>query len=91
MINAYKILVGKRKGKRSLRRQRCGWEDIKTDLKEIRCNEVDCTLLAKDSKQCRALVKAVINFRVLRKAGNFLNSCVCDGFSRRTLLHGFIW
>jgi hypothetical protein len=36
MINAYKILVGKLKGKRSLGRPRRRWEaNIKTDLREI--------------------------------------------------------
>jgi hypothetical protein len=34
--NAYKVLVGKPEGKRSLGRPRCRWEDsIKIDLREI--------------------------------------------------------
>jgi hypothetical protein len=36
MINTYKILVGKREGKRLIGRPKRRWEDnIKTDLKEI--------------------------------------------------------
>jgi hypothetical protein len=34
MRNAYSILVGKPEGKRSLRRPRHGWDDIKMDLRE---------------------------------------------------------
>jgi hypothetical protein len=36
MKNAYKIMVGKSKGKRPLKRPRCRWEDnIKMNIKEI--------------------------------------------------------
>jgi hypothetical protein len=40
-VNAYSILVGKHEGKRPLGRPRCRWEDIKVDLREIRCEGVD--------------------------------------------------
>jgi hypothetical protein len=40
MINAYKILVGKPEGKRSLRRPRCRWEGNNTmHLRDIGGNE----------------------------------------------------
>jgi hypothetical protein len=35
MKAAYEVLVGKREGKRTLRRRRRRWEDIKIGLKEI--------------------------------------------------------
>jgi hypothetical protein len=45
--NAYRILVGKPKGKRPLGRQRHGWVDnIKMDLREIGWNGMDRTDLA---------------------------------------------
>jgi hypothetical protein len=34
---AYRVLVGKRDGKRPLGRPRCRWEDIKVDLEEVGC------------------------------------------------------
>jgi len=38
----YRILVGKPKGKRPLRRPRCRWEDnIKMDLQEVGCGGMD--------------------------------------------------
>jgi len=47
-----------------------------------------------DLAQCRdrwgALVKAVMNFQVPQKAGNFLTRCKPVSFSRRNLLHGVI-
>ena len=36
----------------------------------------------------RALVNAVMNFRVRSNEGNFLTTCEPVSFSRRTLLHG---
>ena len=35
----------------------------------------------------RAVVKAVINIRVNKNAGNFLTGCETIGFSKRTLFH----
>jgi hypothetical protein len=47
--NAYRILVGKPKGKRPLGRPRLRWVDnIKLDLREIGWDGVDCIDLAQD-------------------------------------------
>jgi hypothetical protein len=63
--NAYKLLVGKPEGKRSLGRPRCRWIDnIKMDLSEIGLNVVDSIGLAQDRYRWRALVNAIMNFRV---------------------------
>jgi len=44
----------------------CTWEDnIKIDLRKIWWEGVDCIHLAQDRGQLRALVKTVMNLRVL--------------------------
>jgi hypothetical protein len=64
-ILVYRLLVGKPEGKRPLGRQTRRWIDnIKMDLLEIRLNVVDWIGLAQDRYRWRALVKAVMNFRV---------------------------
>jgi hypothetical protein len=50
--NAYRILVGKPEGKRSLGRPRHRWDDV------------DWIKLAQDGDQWRALVKMVMNLQV---------------------------
>jgi hypothetical protein len=61
----YKVLVGKREGKRPLGRPRRRWEDnIKADLQEVGCGCIDWIELAQDRDRWRALVTAVMNFRV---------------------------
>jgi hypothetical protein len=63
--NAYRILVGKPEGKRSLRRPRRRWVDnIKIDLGERGWDGADWIDLAQDRDQWRALVNTVMNFRV---------------------------
>jgi hypothetical protein len=63
--NVYMLLVGKPEGKRPLGRQKCRWIDnIKMDLLEIGLSVVDWIGLAQERYRWRALVKAVMNFRV---------------------------
>jgi hypothetical protein len=61
----YRVLVGKREGRRSLERPRRRWEDnIRMDLREVECGCVDWKELAQDRDRWRALVSAVMNLRV---------------------------
>jgi hypothetical protein len=63
--NAYKLLVGKPDGKRTLGRPRRRWVDnIKMDLLEIGWGGVDWIGLAQDRDKWTALVNAVMNLRV---------------------------
>jgi hypothetical protein len=62
--NAYRLLVGKPEGKRPLGRPRCRWvENIRMDLGEVGCGDVDWIGLAKDRNKWRALVNSVLNLR----------------------------
>ena len=61
----YRVLVGKRKGKRPIGRSRCRWEDnIKVDLQEVGCGGMDWIELAQDRDRWQALVNAVMNLGV---------------------------
>ena len=61
----YRGLVGKPEGRRPLGRPRRRWEDnIRMDLWEVGCGCVDWMELAQDRDRWRALVSAVMNFRV---------------------------
>jgi hypothetical protein len=61
----YKVLVGKPEGKRPLGRPRRRWEDgIRMDLREIRLGGLDCIRLSQDRDRWRAVVSAMIIFRV---------------------------
>jgi hypothetical protein len=63
--NAYRILVGKPEGKRSLRRPRHRWVDnIKMDLMGVGWDGIDWIDLAQDKDQWRALVNTVMSLRV---------------------------
>jgi hypothetical protein len=63
--NSYRLLVGKQEGKRPLGRPRRRWVDnIKMDLGEVGCGDVDWIGLSKDRNRGRALVNLVLNFRV---------------------------
>ena len=63
--SAFKILIGKATGKKSLGRPRRRWEDnIRMDLKGIDVNTRNWVDSAQDRDYSRALVKAVLNLRV---------------------------
>jgi hypothetical protein len=62
----YKVLVGNPEGKRPLGRPRRRWEDgMRMDLREIGFGGVDWIRLSQDRDRWRAVVSAVMNFRVL--------------------------
>jgi hypothetical protein len=61
----YRILVGKREGKRPLGTSGHRWEDnIKMDLRVIGWGGIDWIGLAQDRDLWRALVNTVMNLRV---------------------------
>ncbi|KAJ4450036.1 hypothetical protein ANN_01443 [Periplaneta americana] len=63
--NAYRVLVGRPEGKRTLGRPRRRWEDnIKMDLREVGYDGRDWINLAQDRDQWRAYVRAAMNLRV---------------------------
>ena len=61
----YRVLVGKREGKRPLGRPRRRWVDnIRMDLQEVGYGYMDWIGLAQDRDRWRKLVSAVMNLRV---------------------------
>jgi hypothetical protein len=65
MRNVHNILIGKPEGKRPLRRPRHTWEDnIKVDLKETACENVDWIHLAQDRVQWQTLANMIMNLFV---------------------------
>jgi hypothetical protein len=62
-IVAYRVLVGKREGKRHLGRSGRRWDDnIKLDLQEVECGGMDWIDLAQDRNRWQAPVNS--NLRV---------------------------
>jgi hypothetical protein len=63
--NAYRILVGKPKGKTPLGRHRRGWvSNIKMDLREIGWDDMNLIDMAQGRDKWRALMNTVLNVRV---------------------------
>jgi hypothetical protein len=63
--NAYRLLVGKPEGRKPLGRPRRRWLDnIRMDLVEVGCGDVDWIGLAQDRDRWRALVNSVLNLGV---------------------------
>jgi hypothetical protein len=63
--NAYRILLGNPEEKRPMGRPRRRWvNNIKMYLREIGWNGMDWIDLAQDRDQWRALMNAIMNFRV---------------------------
>jgi hypothetical protein len=61
----YKFSMGKPEGTRPLGRARHRWEDnIKMDIHEVRCGDMDWIDLVQDWDRWRAFVNAVMNLRV---------------------------
>ncbi|KAJ4431551.1 hypothetical protein ANN_20150 [Periplaneta americana] len=66
--NAYRVLVGRPEGKKSLGRPRRRWEDnIKMDLREVEYDDIDWINIAQDRDRWRAYVRAAMNLRVPEK------------------------
>jgi hypothetical protein len=62
---AYRMLVGKPKGKKPLGRPRCRWEDnIRMDLRELGWDGMDWIDLAQDGDHWRALVNMEMDLSV---------------------------
>jgi hypothetical protein len=61
----YKVLVEKPEGKRPVGRPRRRWEDnINADFQEVRCGGMVWIELAQSRERWRALLIAVVKFRV---------------------------
>jgi hypothetical protein len=63
--NVYRLWMGKPEGKRPLGRPRCRWvDDIRMNLLELGCGDVDWIGLAQDRDRWRTLVNSVLNLRL---------------------------
>ena len=60
----YRVLMGKPEGKRPLGSPRRRWVDIRMDLEEVGCGNMDWIGLSLDRDRYRTLVSAVMNLRV---------------------------
>ena len=63
--DVYGVLLGKLEGKRPLGRPRCRWEDnIKIDLQEVGCVDMEWIDLAWDRERWRVHANVVMNLRL---------------------------
>jgi hypothetical protein len=61
----YRVLIGRPKGKRPLRRPRRRWKDnIKMDLRKIGMDGANWIQLGQDGVQWRAFVNTIMNLRI---------------------------
>jgi hypothetical protein len=85
----YRVLVGKPDWKRALGKPRRRREDnIKIDLQEVGCGDMDWIELAQNRDIWLGLLTAVMNLRVPLNVGNFLTSWQPISFTRKTVLYG---
>jgi hypothetical protein len=71
----YRISVWKPEGKRPLGRTKSRWEDnIKMDLQEVGCEDIEWIEVAQDRDKWWALGNTVMKLRVSQNVGNFLTS-----------------
>jgi hypothetical protein len=88
---AYRLLVGKPEGRRPLGRPRRRWlNNIRMDLVEVGCGDVDWIGLAQDRDRWRALVISVLNMRALSKIGLLVQSqCLIHLESTETTMNAW--
>jgi len=69
---AYRVLMGRREGKRRLGKPGCKWEDnIKIYLREVGWGVMDWIDFTEDRERRRALVNALMNFYIAHDRSNW--------------------
>jgi hypothetical protein len=80
--------VGKPEGKGSLGKPSRRWiGNVRMDLGEVGCGDVDWIGLAQDRNRWRALVNSVLNLRVPENAGKLWTGLASSGLSSSAQLH----